>query len=258
MRTLAPWLVLFGGCDLALGLEKPLPDGPPPSLHDEDRDGTTDDIDTCPHVYEAVQRDTDLDGVGDACDPEPAIKRQSLVTFKPMTGGDGLTSTVDGGAWTRVPDAWRYDGTNYGNLFFPLGAENIDLDVAIVIQQVTAAPAQLSIAIKPDCDATTFLYGELYDDIFQYVAINSAPEFDTLEEVSLPDGIRTGKLTARLTARNATGRPAPQLVLDAGWETERYTVAAPVHASGACVGLTLWHVRADVEYIALISTGAAE
>jgi hypothetical protein len=41
------------------------------SLSDRDNDTIPDIFDNCPDVFNPDQLDTDLDGIGDACDPEP-------------------------------------------------------------------------------------------------------------------------------------------------------------------------------------------
>ncbi len=47
---------------------------PEPEIIDTDEDGFADDIDNCPTVYNADQLDTDLDGVGDVCEPVVIIE----------------------------------------------------------------------------------------------------------------------------------------------------------------------------------------
>lgn len=49
-------------------------DGPSgPATFDEDRDGVPDVDDLCPHIMGSAQVDTDTDGVGNACDPNPGM-----------------------------------------------------------------------------------------------------------------------------------------------------------------------------------------
>jgi hypothetical protein len=75
----------FGAeCDYALG-------------RDRDRDGHADFLDNCPVVPNANQVDTDLDGMGDHCDPEFGIA--------PSSACDGFEDIVDG--WLDVDeDGW--------------------------------------------------------------------------------------------------------------------------------------------------------
>src|SRR5437660_1556617 len=82
---------------------------PPPPVHgsmthDEDGDGTPDAVDVCPEVADD-QFDSDCDGVGDACDPEPLVPNQTILFFAAMTPDDVTFSTQ--GAWTKQADAWR-------------------------------------------------------------------------------------------------------------------------------------------------------
>jgi Thrombospondin type 3 repeat len=49
----------------------PNPPDPTPIIVDSDRDGIPNHEDNCPFVYNPRQRDTDEDGIGNACDPTP-------------------------------------------------------------------------------------------------------------------------------------------------------------------------------------------
>ena len=49
--------------------------------HNEDVDFVDDGCDLCPHVYELEPGDADGDGVGDSCDPDPAVPRERIVFF---------------------------------------------------------------------------------------------------------------------------------------------------------------------------------
>ena len=55
-----------------------------PLGHDEDRDGIDDSCDVCPHIADVQQPDGDGDLVGDNCDWEPTIPRQSIALFDPF------------------------------------------------------------------------------------------------------------------------------------------------------------------------------
>lgn len=50
-----------------------------PLFFDEDGDGLEDNCDNCPGIYNADQRDRDLDGVGDVCDPHPDAPGDKIV-----------------------------------------------------------------------------------------------------------------------------------------------------------------------------------
>src|SRR5258706_9534747 len=88
-----------------------------PVGHDEDGDGIPDVSDVCPHISDPSQTDTDHDGVGDACDPEPSTPRQTIALFLPMTDPSSFTIGGGAGTWTKQADAWRCDGTAQGTVF---------------------------------------------------------------------------------------------------------------------------------------------
>lgn len=82
--------------------------GPPP---DQDQDGITDGNDNCPTIYNPSQNDTDLDGLGDACND--AVD----------TDGDEWSDTLDNCPATYNPDQANIDGDEFGDVCDPYPTE---------------------------------------------------------------------------------------------------------------------------------------
>jgi MYXO-CTERM domain-containing protein len=66
------------------------PTCPGAKLNDEDGDGIVDSEDNCPGTYNPDQKDTDGDGLGDACDPD--------------ADGDGIPNALDNCPYVANPD----------------------------------------------------------------------------------------------------------------------------------------------------------
>lgn len=87
MKRALPVLVLFaGGCDLLFTVPF-TPDAfecgkLAPDLDDADADCVADALDNCPGYSNFDQTDGEGDGVGDACDPDPAAPGDTLVEFE--------------------------------------------------------------------------------------------------------------------------------------------------------------------------------
>jgi hypothetical protein len=62
------------------------------TVPDEDSDGRADSCDLCPDDYDPMPVDSDLDGLPDACDPDPATPSNTLVFFDPFNANSGLWS----------------------------------------------------------------------------------------------------------------------------------------------------------------------
>ena len=112
-------LVLLAGCDVVLGLKRGVPADAAPQdapdafveqhdpkcesnanvaaddMADDDGDGVANGVDNCPGIFNAQQIDSDGDGLGDACDPNPTKPGDKFVDVS------YFDSTL--GCWT--PDA---------------------------------------------------------------------------------------------------------------------------------------------------------
>src|SRR5690606_36428380 len=78
------------------------------SPHDDDDDGVADGCDVCPDIADPDQADSDLDGVGDLCDPSNAT-REALVAFDPFeTRGAQWGGSL---GWMETGDSLWTDGT---------------------------------------------------------------------------------------------------------------------------------------------------
>lgn len=89
-RTLGSVLAMAAAACEGGGAAAPA-DAPVVAAHDEDGDGVADALDDCPHVADPDQADRGeravgaaADGVGDACDPEPAVPGDRIALFDPM------------------------------------------------------------------------------------------------------------------------------------------------------------------------------
>jgi DNA-binding beta-propeller fold protein YncE len=65
-------------------------------IDDQDHDGALDAADTCPGLADADQRDTDRDGMGDACDPDDDGDRVLDEADRCPRGGRGTDANDDG------------------------------------------------------------------------------------------------------------------------------------------------------------------
>lgn len=191
--------------------------------HDEDGDGVDDLVDGCPHLANPEQLDGDGDGVDDPCDREPAIPRQVLTAFHPMT--PGLDPFESGQAdWTRLADAWAYAGPVAGLVLpIPIGNTDVWLDYDLV-ELLPDQAHQLTIR-ELDPGATTHSYVEFYESLSGPMAANVI-FFDGTNyqlEGSTPIGEDpVGRVSFHLQAATAPGVFAATFE----WETGRADVDA--------------------------------
>jgi hypothetical protein len=95
-----------GGDDAAIDAAHADAGGCHPIGHDEDHDGTDDGCDLCPQLANAGDQpdvDSDGDGIGDPCDPDPKDGHDTLLLFDSFGVPDGWV--VYRGTWNRQDDA---------------------------------------------------------------------------------------------------------------------------------------------------------
>jgi hypothetical protein len=225
-----------------------------PMEHDEDGDGIPDTDDNCPAIANPDQADADHDLVGDACDPEPTIPRQSIALFSAFVNGDmsGYTTTFGNGC-PPAADSVHCDGG--GNHFtHPLAIGDADVwAVYDVVGPTSGTPHHIALHIGDD--ATPFYYGELYDP-------GGSPKFalteDTgstnpgVQQTPLPGGIHGGHLVLHLHTQLAP----PYFVFDGSWPGEPYHVEGPTPDYVAADQLTIvaGNLTVDIDCVMVIAT----
>ncbi len=131
--------LMLGGCDVVFRLDRiGVSDSPPDAFdpsdaldggdasqptncgadaHDEDGDRVPDACDVCPGIADD-QTDSDLDGVGDVCDPS-SLSSHEIALFLSFAGND-IWNTVSGN-WPRDGESIIYDAVtldSYGITVF--------------------------------------------------------------------------------------------------------------------------------------------
>lgn len=118
------WLLVvlaLAGCDKVLGLTERDPIDAPAPGHDEDLDGVADAMDTCPGV-KGNQADSESDGVGDLCDPNPNDP-DTIARFYGFDAANQDFIPVSG-SWTIMKDTLVHKGNTNTSDFWKYVARN--------------------------------------------------------------------------------------------------------------------------------------
>ncbi len=143
VRSWALSLLLAGslaGCNELFPLVPP--GDATPIIHDEDHDGISDEVDTCPHLGTGDHTDTDGDGIGAACDPFPQSGNDQ---FRFYSFVDDFGDLLVGGSMTPDDDAIRFGdvGTQFQSLYLP-DLEPADVEIELQYQIVSPTPDDIS------------------------------------------------------------------------------------------------------------------
>lgn len=235
--ALVPLLVLAGCGRVGFELASDAPADPGLDdvvfvRHDEDFDGVPDDSDTCPHLATASQDDGDGDGVGDACDPNPTVNRDTIALFATMEPGQRplVIEPAGNATVTLLPDSIRFDGA------LPGGADNNlhgAVDMPLVAGDVRVAIGFDILAVLPGASGQNqFALKVLAGVPHYFVELNQIlPTYDNAEVTyydgvnyfqqdpqDLANGIHPGLVFMQTTQRVNTG-----VRLDLSWPGEPYT-----------------------------------
>ncbi|PIO05511.1 hypothetical protein COT47_04510, partial [Candidatus Woesearchaeota archaeon CG08_land_8_20_14_0_20_43_7] len=94
------------------------PVGPTPIIPGSDKDGdkVSDAWDNCEYTPNPDQKDSDLDTIGDACDPFPNDPSKPGTSLKADTDGDGISDAVDNCVGIANKDQKDSDGDGVGDV----------------------------------------------------------------------------------------------------------------------------------------------
>jgi hypothetical protein len=184
-------------CDSCVAVANPpreTPGAAAPIQRDHDGDGRGDECDLCPHVGSADDVDTDSDGIGAACDPEPAIKNPPAY-FNGFYDPPDATWTVPAGGgvladWEVAQRAdgtigWRQrvlDGSQRHHIVRAGSTQEHFIDSVLVVEGIAAADgvtalrgAELTYGFVPTVDGpVSFICGVERDELNELDLIQSA------------------------------------------------------------------------------------
>lgn len=172
-----------------------------PLGHDEDDDGIADRDDSCPHMANLDQADGDGDGVGDVCDPHPAVAGDRITMFDPFVVRDPRWSADSQVAFEPDQVVIPLGG---GALEFSRTVSDITFEIGGEVTAVDATGLdQLFLGVSRGTDP--LWYGELLDNHGTQrratVLYTQASTYTQLGNMPLAGPLQPGPIIFRVVVR---------------------------------------------------------
>lgn len=222
--------------------------------HDEDSDGFGDAEDNCPHLANDGQQNMDGDEVGDLCDPEPAIARQTLSVFFAMTEPRPELTNV---RWAQGTDVWTSESTISSSFTLPFVATAIDVWFALDVTARQPGAQAYQFTLNPSAQTVSpRYYVELFENTNGAIAAITGYDdvvFTTVDSDRLATTLHTGLVTVHARFDGRTKR----YTADVGWPTERYQLsgATPVYSGSDQLRFRVEGIASALHYFAVVTTG---
>ena len=258
------WVLLIAtGCG-RLAFDPGRDDAPAPSPdttdalvgHDEDSDGLPDIADNCPHLPNTDQNDADSDTVGDACDPEPSMPRQTLTYFTPLMGANPF-AVGGSGILSPQADSLHYDGN--GAISLTHTSDVADADVWFVLDVQAISPGtsrQLTLSFEPAAGPTS-VYVQVFEDTnnapFCGTARYDGANYMTMTSSSLP-AFPIGRVAMHAQIRASA--MTLMLFYDGPGGTRQVGGAMPqgAYTGAGLIQMGIDDLISDLEYLAIVET----
>ena len=220
--------------------------------HDEDGDGIVDRLDLCPHVV-SDNGDADGDKVGDICDPNPNVARESFVVFATMQAGDVPFDPRP--ELVQRADAIGFAGDTLGIAIPRAITTTIRFDMGFDINALVGT-AQHQVAIGVDNNAQPFYFVELNDNepIRNFALVRYDGTYTSIA-MQPHGGVHPGRGFIRFDAKLG---PAGTMSFESvgGWIGELYVAngATPGYVGGTHIRVALNGLDVELRYVAIIAT----
>ena len=199
--------------------------------------------------------DSDGDGIGDDCDPEPTNPRQHLALFATMQPGDQpFVAASNGAPWTQQADSLHFDGAAYAGLTLTLSAQNVVYELGGDITAVLGgASAQHQLAVVETTDTPPEDFTELNEIAgFSRASVTrfDGTTYSSAAYMDLAAGVHTGAVIVRGTELIGTS-----VRIDAGWPGEMYnaTDTTPLYQGGVVFLINDNNLALDIRYVVVIT-----